>query len=421
MEKLHGFETGVTKVMVETWNKGKVKIDGVSHKITKGLIAKVAKIPQDDISFFNNKKMSANIVSRFVKDEAERNNIIKVDTYYEMDSIKKLWRYVLRILIEYFTLDSRFDRIRTHHFVLLNHFRHVVKISFPFFLFTSMSKSIEGFNKKPITNPSLHNGLLLLVYEFLNAQTRGKSLDDPANALEDMASSDSKDVQIVKSEDGDYSSKVFSSSSNPHFPSRKSPRGLPPFIPKPKPQEEKEDTEEEEETETESEDEDKAKGKDIVKDDKKERETNKEDVALEASLDNPRKIKVDQALLQEDPITLTSETPSPNFPSPLPKEKTMEKSGEVIRKDRIRAWRNFNMDTVSLGIVREPMNIQVMEDLDGKTHYDESIDPTLLLLSNNTRESGFNLLNNAKSGLIDNFRSIKWLFQENKALKGKNI
>lgn len=145
------------------------------------------------------------------------------------------------------------------------------------------------------------------------------------------------------------------------------------------------------------------KGKETVKDDEKEREIDKEDVTLEASPDNPRKRKVDQALLWEDPIALTFETPSPHSPSPLPKEKTMEKSGEVIRKDRRRAWRNFNMETASLGIIREPMNIQVMEDLDGKTHYDELIDPALLVLSDNTRESDFDLLKNVKNILIDNF------------------
>ena len=83
-----------------------------------------------------------------------------------MESIKKLWRYVLRILIEYITLDPRFDRIRMHHFVLLNHFRYGLKKFVPFRLYTSMSKGIEGFKRKPIANPTLHEGLLLLVYEF---------------------------------------------------------------------------------------------------------------------------------------------------------------------------------------------------------------------------------------------------------------
>ncbi len=254
---------------METWNNGKVKMDGITHQITKGLIAEVTKIPQAGINFFKDKKMLANAVSKFVKDDAERNRLIKIDTYYEMESIKKLGRYVLRILTEYITLDSKFDRIRTHHFVLLNHFRHVVIISFPFFLFTSMSKNIEGFKRKPITNPTLDEGLLLLVYEFLKAQIMGKTLSDLGNASEDTSSSDSKDVQVVKLEDGDDSTKAISVALNPHFPSKKSPRGFPPIIPRPEPQEVKDDSEEEEETKIESEDEDKVKGKDTMKDEER--------------------------------------------------------------------------------------------------------------------------------------------------------
>ena len=83
-----------------------------------------------------------------MKDVEERKKLVKVKTYYEMDSIKKLSRYVLRDIIELITLNTRFNRVRTHHFILLDHFRHGIKISFPFYLFTSLSKNIEGYKKK---------------------------------------------------------------------------------------------------------------------------------------------------------------------------------------------------------------------------------------------------------------------------------
>ena len=85
----------------------------------------------------------------------------------------------------------------------------------------------------------------------------------------------------------------------------------------------------------------------------------------------------------------------------------VEKGGEVIRKNKRRAWRNFYGDKVSFGIVREPAKIQVPEDLDRSTHYNELIDPALLVISDNVRETGFNFLNNSKNSLIDNFHSIK--------------
>ena len=61
-----------------------------------------------------------------------------------------------------------------------------------------------------------------------------------------------------------------------------------------------------------------------------------------------------------------------------------------------------------------------MGDLDSSTHYDELIDLAILVISDNVHETGFNFLNNAKNSLIDNFRSIKWLFQEIEALKDRN-
>ena len=78
------------------------------------------------------------------------------------------------------------------------------------------------------------------------------------------------------------------------------------------------------------------------------------------------------------------------------------------------------MDNARLGIVREPVNIQVLGDLDGRTHYDELIDLALLVVSDNVHETEFNFLNNVKNSLIDNFCAIKWLFQEIEALKDKN-
>lgn len=65
------------------------------------------------------------------------------------------------------------------------------------------------------------------------------------------------------------------------------------------------------------------------------------------------------------------------------------------------------------------MNIQVMEDNDGKTHFDELIDLALVVISDSAWETRFNLLKNAKNNMIDNFSSIKWLFHEIEDLKGK--
>ena len=60
------------------------------------------------------------------------------------------------------------------------------------------------------------------------------------------------------------------------------------------------------------------------------------------------------------------------------------------------------------------------EDLDGRANFDELIDPALVIFSDSVSDPDFNFLNNAKNSLIDNFRSINWLFQEIETLKDRN-
>ena len=173
--KLHGFDQEVTKSMVGSWKDGRVKVNEVYFQIMEEVIVTISEILIEGFKFFKDKKLSTNVVRDFVEDEKELKALRKIDTYYVLDSMKKWWRYVLRAIIEYITLDPRFDRACTHHFVLLNHFWHNVKISFPFYLLTSMSKAVDNFKKKPIVNPTLHEGLLLVIYEHFKAQTISKA------------------------------------------------------------------------------------------------------------------------------------------------------------------------------------------------------------------------------------------------------
>lgn len=61
-------------------------------------------------------------------------------------------------------MEGHFTRAHTYHFVLLNHFRHEKRVSLPYYLFRSLSRSLNKHNKNP-SNPVLHYGLILLIYE----------------------------------------------------------------------------------------------------------------------------------------------------------------------------------------------------------------------------------------------------------------
>ena len=105
---------------------------------------------------------------------------------------------------------------------------------------------------------------------------------------------------------------------------------------------------------------------------------------------------------------------SPVLPQPLTEENVNlgQNEGEVQVNNRRKAWKNFNVRTATMGIYREAMNPQILVDDLEQPRLNESIDPAIVAISDNARESGMNLLNNARSSMIDNFRSIKWLFHE---------
>ena len=86
--------------------------------------------------------------------------------------------------------------------------------------------------------------------------------------------------------------------------------------------------------------------------------------------------------------------------------------GEMVVKDRRIAWRNFKVRTMTMGIVREVMNPQILVDNQEKPKFEDLIDSAIVTIIDNARETGMNLLNNACNSMIDNFRSIKWLYHE---------
>ena len=70
-----------------------------------------------------------------------------------------------------------------------------------------------------------------------------------------------------------------------------------------------------------------------------------------------------------------------------------------------------------MGLVREHIHSEVLEGRDGKIQLEKLIEPTLVILSDNTREMGMNLLNNAHNSLLEKIWSIKWIFHEIEEIK----
>ena len=106
-------------------------------------------------------------------------------------------------------------------------------------------------------------------------------------------------------------------------------------------------------------------------------------------------------------------------PGEQEKENIGGDGGEVVVKERRKSWKNFNVRTTKIGIVREIMNPQILVANQEQPQFKDLINPTIVAITDNAREARMNLLNNACNNMIDNFRSIKWLYHKLEEFKEK--
>lgn len=136
--------------------------------INEELIATVTGLPMVGHKFYKDKKSNEEVMTQFFKDN-EWKKLIKMESWgYERKSLKKVWANIAEVIMWYVNLEDRFTKILGHHFTLLNHFRHGLLISFPFFLLSSMEVSIYVHlkNRRALV---LHEGLIILIMEHFRS------------------------------------------------------------------------------------------------------------------------------------------------------------------------------------------------------------------------------------------------------------
>lgn len=169
MERLVDYDKGRVNLAInkitKNWINESFKIHVVRFKLDADLIAIVTGMPHLGLNFFRDFKVSNNVVMLFPRKEKEREKIGKdIGGYYDASNIKKIWGCVLNAIMEYITVEGHFTRAHTYHFVLLNHSRHDKRIYLPYCLSRSLSRYLNKHSKNP-SNPKLHCGLILLIYE----------------------------------------------------------------------------------------------------------------------------------------------------------------------------------------------------------------------------------------------------------------
>lgn len=164
---LHGFDANVTSKFAKGLKGGRIQMFGRDFEIDEKLVVEVTSLSMEGAKFYRDRWLSDAAVKKFPKDDKERKKLAKVSkSNYDTGNIKTVWCFVLTVIMKYITLDGRVTRASGHQLVLLNHFKHKVQISFPFFLQASFNANIKEHKKNPI----LHGGLLLLIFEHIKSQ-----------------------------------------------------------------------------------------------------------------------------------------------------------------------------------------------------------------------------------------------------------
>lgn len=74
------------------------------------------------------------------------------------------------LVIEYLNLDVCFTKIFGCHFIIVNHFRHRVRLNLPFYLRQSLSTTILAIQNDPKGDHNYHKGLMVLVMNLLKSK-----------------------------------------------------------------------------------------------------------------------------------------------------------------------------------------------------------------------------------------------------------
>ena len=89
---------------------------------------------------------------------------------------------MLFVIIEYLTLDGHFRKLYGHHFMLINHFRHGIRINMPFYLRQSLGYSILALQNDLDGDHACHEGLMVLIMNLLKC----KKIYKPRMRIKDL-------------------------------------------------------------------------------------------------------------------------------------------------------------------------------------------------------------------------------------------
>lgn len=102
MERIVGKNCTVTRIFKKNWKYGKITIGGRKVEIKEGMITKVTGMLMGGRNFYRDSKLTKVAIKRLPKEESEKTNLVKSrKTYYSLKVIKKIWRWILFVVMQY--------------------------------------------------------------------------------------------------------------------------------------------------------------------------------------------------------------------------------------------------------------------------------------------------------------------------------
>ena len=177
MERFKGNNLDITQQFIKTWRDDSVMVGNQHMEVTEEVIAEARGLDMDSINFYQDRKLSDRAIDKFVESKNERSQLVKIgNSNFHLASVSQPWRFMLFSIMEYLTLDGMFTKLYGYHFMLANHFRHDVRINFPFYLRQSLSFSIHAIQNDPNGEHVCHEGLMVLIMNVLKSKKAMKPI-----------------------------------------------------------------------------------------------------------------------------------------------------------------------------------------------------------------------------------------------------
>jgi hypothetical protein len=123
------------------FDRSRTVIAGVTFEVTEETLSAAKKIPPHGYRWFKGMPFEARYYEDFIKRDCLGGS---VETGIPSRYLQEPFRKLLGVIRKYFTYEGRFERIHSHHIILLMHFKGRRPLKLPLFLHQSLREMVDN-------------------------------------------------------------------------------------------------------------------------------------------------------------------------------------------------------------------------------------------------------------------------------------